>query len=221
MKYEIILDELAVKVEKKRIKNMYIKIKENGDILVTAPVMTTSAQIEELLLLKKEWIKKHRKTSAPKEFITGENVQVWGKTYTLIVEKASKNEVILENKKLLLRVKDLKSREEVLNNWYREILKNRLALVSNRCEKNLGIRASEWRIKNMKTKWGSCNITKKRIWINLQMAKKPPECLEYLATHELTHLYEQSHNYRFKALMDEYYPNWRVVRKILNEKIDI
>ncbi|NLY82947.1 MAG: M48 family metallopeptidase [Clostridiales bacterium] len=221
MKYEIVLGELVVKVEKKRIKNMYIKLKENGDILVTAPLMATSYQIEEMLMLKKEWIKKHRKNSVPKEFITGENIQVWGKTYTLIVEEALKNEVILENNNLLLRVKDLSRREEVLNNWYREILKKRLVVVSKSCEMNLGIRASEWRIKNMKTKWGSCNTSKKRIWINLQMAKKPPECLEYLVTHELTHLYEHSHNYRFKALMDGYYPNWRMVRKILNEKIEI
>lgn len=218
MKYELIIDELIIKVEKKRIKNLYIKIKDDGDIMVTAPLRSTNKQIEELVVNKKEWIEKHRKNTVKNELKTGENVQVWGKTYTLVVEKNPKNEVILINNKLFLRVKDFNRREEVLNNWYREILKNRLPCVIDKCEANVGISASEWRIKNMKTKWGTCNVSKKRIWVNLQLAKKSPECLDYLVTHELTHLYEQSHNYRFKALMDEFYPGWRVVRKQLNEK---
>ena len=82
----------------------------------------------------------------------------------------------------------------------------------------MGVYASEWRIKNMKTRWGTCNVLCRRIWFNLQLAKKTPDCLEYIVVHELTHLYERSHNAVFKAYMDRFYPDWRAVRKSLNQQ---
>ena len=82
-------------------------------------------------------------------------------------------------------------RERVLNDWYREQLKSKLPEVIQKCEQVVGVHASEWKVKNMRTKWGTCNIDRKRIWINLQLAKKTPECLAYVVTHELVHLLEQ------------------------------
>ena len=69
----------------------------------------------------------------------------------------------------------------------------------------------------MKTKWGTCNIDRKRIWINLQLAKKPMECLEYVLTHELVHLMEKNHTNKFYALVEEFYPTWKEARKLLSE----
>lgn len=63
---------------------------------------------------------------------------------------------------------------------------------------------------------GSCNTNDKRIWLNLELAKKPPECLEYILVHELVHLLERKHNTRFKAFMDEFMPKWSLHRNILN-----
>ena len=84
-----------------------------------------------------------------------------------------------------------------------------------KCERKTGICADEYRIKNMKTRWGTCNIEKRRIWINLQLAKKPMECLEYVVIHELVHLLEKNHTHRFHALVEEYCPIWREAKKSL------
>lgn len=77
----------------------------------------------------------------------------------------------------------------------------------------------EWKVKNMRTKWGTCNIDRKRIWINLQLAKKTPECLAYVVTHELVHLLERNHNEQFQKYMDTFFPEWRVVKETLNQQM--
>jgi len=83
-------------------------------------------------------------------------------------------------------------------------------------EKKLNVRVDDFGIKKMKTKWGSCNREAKRIWLNLELAKKPPECLEYIVVHEMVHLLERKHNNRFASFMDEYLPKWRFYRDELN-----
>ena len=108
------------------------------------------------------------------------------------------------------------AKERVFIEWYRQELKRVLQTVIWRCEKKTGVHAEEFRIKNMKTKWGTCNIEKRRIWINLQLAKKPMECLEYVVIHELVHLLEKNHTHRFNALVGEFYPTWKEAKKMLN-----
>ena len=110
-------------------------------------------------------------------------------------------------------------RERVLNDWYRKQLKSKLPEVIQKCEQVVGVHASEWKVKNMRTKWGTCNIDRKRIWINLQLAKKTPECLAYVVTHELVHLLERNHNEQFQKYMDAFFPEWRVVKEILNQQM--
>lgn len=107
----------------------------------------------------------------------------------------------------------VQQREQLLNEWYRGQLKQAIPPVMEKYERIIGVQAKEWRIKNMKTRWGTCNTVKARIWLNLQLAKMPTECLEYVVAHELTHLLEPSHNQRFYALMDGFYPDWRSVKK--------
>ena len=110
-------------------------------------------------------------------------------------------------------------REHVLNDWYREQLKSKLPEVVQKCEQVVGVHAYEWKVKNMRTKWGTCNIDRKRIWINLQLAKKTPECLAYVVTHELVHLLERNHNEQFQKYMDTFFPEWRVVKETLNQQM--
>ena len=118
------------------------------------------------------------------------------------------------------------NRQRLLNEWYREQLKARVPPLLAAWEKKIGVKASFWGVKKMKTKWGSCNIEARRIWLNLDLACKPPECLEYILVHELVHLLERNHNDRFRAFMDEFMPNWRLSRATLsraplaNEKWD-
>ncbi|MBX3320988.1 MAG: M48 family metallopeptidase, partial [Nitrospira sp.] len=71
-------------------------------------------------------------------------------------------------------------------------------------------------VQRMKTKWGSCNPTARHIRLNTELAKKPPECLEYIVVHELAHLIERTHTQRFIALMDRFMPKWKFYRQVLN-----
>lgn len=84
---------------------------------------------------------------------------------------------------------------------------------------DLGVEASAWGIKKMKTKWGTCNIAARRLWLNLELAKKPIQCLEYILVHELLHLIERHHNDRFRSLMDQYLPQWQAYRDELNSSL--
>ena len=101
------------------------------------------------------------------------------------------------------------NKEKLLNQWYRTQLNQRIPALLDKWQPVIGKKVSEWDIKKMKTRWGSCNIVKKRIWLNLELAKKPPECLEYVFVHEMVHLLEPYHNARFKGFMDKFLPQWR------------
>ncbi len=100
--------------------------------------------------------------------------------------------------------------------WYRQELKKVLPTMAQECEKKTGISANEFRIKNMKTRWGTCNVHEGRIWINLQLAKKPMDCLEYVLIHELVHLLEKNHTSRFYRLVEDFYPTWKETKKRLD-----
>lgn len=105
-----------------------------------------------------------------------------------------------------------------MNEFYRKEIKNKIPEVLEKCVNVVGKRPNEWRVKNMKTRWGTCNTRDKRIWLNLQLAKKPMDCLEYVTIHELTHLYVPNHGKEFKEYMDIFCPNWKELKKKLNNK---
>jgi hypothetical protein len=110
----------------------------------------------------------------------------------------------------------IEKRAEVLKEWYRNQLKKEIPALIEKWEKIIGVKSEDWGVRQMKTKWGACNIEAKRIWLNLELAKKPPICLEYIIAHELIHLLERNHNTRFVAYMDRFMPEWRLYRDILN-----
>jgi predicted metal-dependent hydrolase len=127
--------------------------------------------------------------------------------------------VIISGDTLLLSVPPESSREHrerIMTDWYRARLGALIPNLVERWEPVVGHRADEVRIRKMKTKWGSCNIDARRIWLNLELAKKPPRCIEYILVHELVHLAERHHNDRFRALMDRHLPDWRTRRDELN-----
>lgn len=98
-------------------------------------------------------------------------------------------------------------------------MKQTIPAYIDKWEKLIGVSVNEFRVKCMKTKWGSCNIESKRIWINLELAKKTPRCLEYIIVHEMVHLLERHHNERFHAYMDKFMPNWRSIKAELNNMV--
>jgi len=109
-----------------------------------------------------------------------------------------------------------KQREAVLDRWYREQLKALLAPMFTAWQAKLGVQASAWGVKRMKTKWGSCTPASRRVWLNSELAKKPVECIEYIVVHELLHLAEPNHGERFVALMNRYLPRWGATQERLN-----
>lgn len=213
--------------EKKRIKNMYIRvIPPDGNVRITAPMAAADDTIRMFAVSRIAWIKKQRQKfldqprQAERRYATGESYYLWGKRYRLdVVYSNIRNDVSISGQKIVLQVRKNSTpqrRARVMDEWYREVLKKAIPPVFEKCERLVGVKANEWQVKNMKTKWGTCNLQAKRIWLNLQLVKKTPECLEYIIVHELVHLLEKSHNDVFKGYMDRFYPNWRTVKANLN-----
>ena len=112
---------------------------------------------------------------------------------------------------------DTAQRERVMFAWYRRQLKQLVPPLIAKWEAIVGVDVAEWRVKQMKTKWGTCNPAAGRIWLNLELIKKPVNCLEYIIVHEMVHLLERQHNDRFVAYMDKFMPQWRLLRDELNQ----
>lgn len=227
--YKLSVGGIIVNVSKKtKLKNIYIRVlPPDGEVTVSAPIDCSDSEIEIIILKKLPQINqsiynfKNQPRQSKREYVSGESLYLWGQKYMLDVNVGyTKKSVVKTNKKIILNIPEecsLKSKEKIITEWYREEIKNTLPRTIKRCEKLTGLSAKEYRVKNMKTKWGSCNINDKRIWINLQLAKKPVECLEYVMIHELCHLVERNHNNRFYQLVNGYYPNWEDTKKTLDE----
>jgi hypothetical protein len=153
--------------------------------------------------------------------VNGESHYYLGRRYRLrVIENAAESKVVIRNPSMLeLHVRPGATRSQrarVLQNWYREQLKGKIPALIEKWQLVAGVKASGWGIKKMKTKWGSCNAKAGRIWLNLELAKKPVKCVEYIIAHELAHLKERRHNERFLKMMDRSMPRWRVYREELN-----
>lgn len=227
---KICVSGIDVTIEKKDIKNLHLYVKPPlGEVFVSAPKNLNDESIRVFVISKISWIKKQQakyKNQArhtKREFVSGESIFVWGRRYNLDVIYSNKeNNITLRRNKFILQVREnstIEQRENYVNEWYREQLKTAAEPLMQKWEDTIGVYANEWKTKNMHTKWGTCTVNAKRVWLNLQLTKKTPECLEYVIVHELCHLLEKNHNDRFKGYMDEYYPNWQNVKEQLNEQM--
>lgn len=221
---------IEIEVVKKNIINMHLNVlPPSGRVRISAPFGTSDDAINLFAVKKISWIKKQverfkcQERQTEREFITGESHYLWGRRYKLEVKYSNKgNNVELKGNKMILTVREKstkKQRENYVNEWYRAELKAKLPPVVERWESLLGVKANEVNIKNMRTRWGTCNAEAKRVWINLQLAKKPVKCLEYIVLHELVHLREKNHTKAFIEQMDKYMSDWLVVKDELNSFI--
>ena len=225
----ITVNGINVTVTKKKIKHIHLRVKApDGRVELSVPTGLTYAKIEAFLQDKTEWILRQQAKfsgqpeQAAREYVSGEVLPVWGKSYRLEVISGKRNALVLDGEKARLTAKEDSTREQRehwVNEWYRDLLKAEIKQLLPKWETITGLHVDEWQIKNMKTRWGTCNTKCRRIWLNLQLAKCPVECLEYVILHELTHLLERGHNERFYAHMDRYMPRWREIRKRLNGQI--
>jgi predicted metal-dependent hydrolase len=219
---------IPLTIEKKKIKNIYLKVlPPNGKVVVSAPKRLSQRAIEEFVITKRDWIREKRKKyeNSPMQeelqYKTGEQISFLGKKYYLeVMERSGSKKIVLTEDKIQMYIKEgctKEQREQCLNEWYRKQLKLRIPELIEKWEPVMKVQVKEWNVKNMKTRWGTCNIAAQRIWLNLQLAKSKPECLEYVVVHEMAHLLERNHNERFYGYMDLFLPEWRKIRKELNE----
>ena len=217
-----------VEVFRKDIKNLHVGVyPPSGRVRVAAPLRLDDNAIRVAVISRLGWIRRQQAEfeqqdrQSQREFVTGESHYFEGRRYRLdVVELNGRPLVRLPNNTtMMLRVRpdsDRDAREAILHKWYRSQLRKRVPALLAKWEPKIGVRVGEVRIKKMKTLWGSCNKDARRIWLNLELAKKQASCLEYIVAHELVHLIERTHNDRFWDLIDSCMPQWRLHRDVLN-----
>lgn len=223
----MIVENIAVTVEKKNIKHMYIRIlPPNGDVKVSAPLFVKDEDITEFIKLKRDWILDKQKyilennVKAPLKYANGEKHPIWGKEYTLQLIANNIKQVLVDEDKSILYLpvpkrSTIEKRKGILDEFYRRELKLAIPEVLEKCTKIVGRTPKSVTVRKMKN-WGNCKQDR-RITLNLNLAKKDKECLEYVMIHELCHLIEFNHGKNFKKLMDEFCPDWKKIKKRLNE----
>ena len=225
---QIAVSGLQVQVLHKSIKNLHLGVyPPHGRVRVAAPLRVSDDAVRLAVIGKLGWIKRQRAKfeaqprQCAREMVSGESHYFLGRRYRLrVVEHDGAAGVELRNKsKLELHVRpetDAGQRERILHQWYRQKLKELIPPLIEKWQAVLGVRVAEWGVKKMKTRWGTCNIEARRIWVNLELAKKPVQCLEYIVVHELAHLIARHHDDRFVVLMNQRLPQWRAQRAALN-----
>lgn len=218
---------IPIDVVYKEIKNLHIGVyPPAGRVRVAAPVSFDDDKVRLAVVRRLTWIKRQRERlrsadrQTEREMVTGESHYVWGLRYRLkVVERVGRWHVEVDSNRLLLYVPEgttVERRRDVLDQWYRQQLKLVVAPMISKWECIIGVSVPLWSVRRMKTKWGSCNRETRRIWFNVELAKKHPECLEYIVVHEMTHYLERNHGDRFAQLMDGFMPDWRARRDQLN-----
>lgn len=229
---QILVANIPVEVVKKNIKNLHLSVlPPDGKVRVSAPETLSDDAIAMFVRTKIGWIRKQQEKfelqprQSERQYVSGETLYVWGRQYFLRVEYSYKgNSLVLSGGNAILTVRKestVKQRETFVNEWYRTLLKAEVEKYLPKWERITGLQCSSWQSKYMTTKWGTCNTSTGKIWLNLQLAKKPIECLEYVILHELIHLKVRNHGPEFVTEMNRYMQNWREIRNQLNEsKLD-
>jgi predicted metal-dependent hydrolase len=225
----IVVNKIPVEVEWKPIKNIHLTVyPPDARVHISAPEQMTKDTVRLFIITKLEWIAKRiellqsQLRQTQRKYVSGENHYFKGVRYLLnVIYHDAPPKVEFQGRRFVnLYVRNgatAEKKEEVMREWYREELKKTLSPLIEKWENILQVKATHWEVKIMKTLWGSCNTKTHRIIFNLELAKKPVHCIEYIVAHELTHLLERLHTNRFTALLDTYLPNWRQIKDELNE----
>ncbi len=219
---------ISVEIVRKDIKHLHLGVyPPSGRVRVASPSRLDDDAVRLAVISRLGWIRRQQAEFAQqdrqsqREFVTGESHYFWGRRYRIdMIEHNGPPAVRLPNNTTMeLRVRpgsDQEVREAVLHRWYRHQLRAELPALVAKWQPRVGVIVNDVRIKKMKTRWGSCNAGAGRIWLNLELVKKPPSCLAYILVHEMIHFLERHHNERFRALMDALMPQWRLYKDELN-----
>ena len=216
----------SIEVEPRRIKTMRLTVYPDGKIKAAVPLNTSSGEIEKFILSKISWIEKHqtkfqsRIPSTGKSFKPGEIHFVWGIPCSLeIIERRGHPKIIAENGKLIMSIRpgtDKQKKVALLDKYYRGLMEEAVPRFVEKWERPIGVKIEKIFYRKMKSHWGSCNYTRRTLRFNTELAKKSPECLEYVIVHEMIHIHEPSHNKHFYEMMSAFYPGWKNIRKKMN-----
>jgi len=227
MKAKIDLGDFSADVVRKNIKNVHLSVyPPYGRVRISAPLFMDLDTIRVFAITKLAWIKSQQQKmlaqerETPREYLDRESHYVWGKRYLLkVVEKDAAPAIELKHNELVMQLRpgtDEVQRQEILDAWYRAQIRAATPAMLTKWEPLMGVQARKVFVQHMKTRWGSCNPASRSIRLNTDLAKKPPECLEYIIVHELAHLIEPTHNARFIALMELFMPKWQHLKEELN-----
>ncbi len=227
--HRISVNGMPVDVIRKDIKNLHLGVyPPEGRVRVAAPLRVDDEAVRLAVITKLPWIRRQQtrfglqERQSPREYTYRETHYYLGRRYLLnVIEQAGPSRVEVSNSAgldLYVPVgNDVQKREQVMLGWYRKELKALIPPMIEAWEETLGVTVDDWGVRRMKTRWGSCNVEARRIWLNLELAKKPIQCLEYIVVHEMMHLLERNHTDRFRDLMDRFMPQWRYHRDLLNQ----
>ncbi|MBI5849723.1 MAG: M48 family metallopeptidase [Planctomycetes bacterium] len=221
------LGETKVEVVRRAIKNVHLSVyPPTGRVRISAPTHLSDDAVRLFAIAKLGWIRRQQsklreqERESPREFLDRESHYLWGRRYLLkIVETEGASGVEPRPRALVLRLRSGASRDDaqpVLAKWYRAEVRREAESMIARWEPTLAVKVRGLFVQQMKTRWGSCNAGAHTIRLNTELAKKPPECLEYIVVHEMLHLIEPTHGRRFVAMLDRVLPQWERTRDLLN-----
>ena len=223
------IGSIDIEIHRKDVKNLNITVHPPlGDVRVSAPLSMSETAVRMAIIGRLTWIKKQQadfneqRRQSKREMMSGESHYLWGKHYRLnVIERHGKHVIKKHGHWLDLYVSHnstVENRRKVIEEFYRSELKIALDELLVEWQKRLQVKMNAYGIRKMKTKWGSCNTDAARTLFNLELAKKPYECLEYIVVHELVHLLVRTHNDEFKALMDLHVPDWKQRKALLKDQ---
>ncbi|TVQ03377.1 MAG: M48 family peptidase [Balneolaceae bacterium] len=227
MMSSLIESGITIDVNRKKIKNMYLRVYlSEGRVVLSCPWHVSEGKIRTFIRERIQWVKKHlekRKNQVQKEelrYVTGDELRVWGLSRSLMVYETSKTQRIISvsEEEIMMFVKGKSTpekRKQIMEDWYRSQLKEMIRVFISKWEPLMGVKVREFGVKKMKTRWGTCNIRDRRIWLNLELAKLDVNCLECVVVHEMVHLLERHHSDRFYRLMDQFLPDWTERERLL------
>jgi predicted metal-dependent hydrolase len=217
------LDDIPVDVVRKNIRRLNLTVHPPlGAVRISAPLRMGMETILAFANSRLEWVRRQQKRvqewarQAPPDVLDADGRYVWGKRYELqVVEKDAAPRIELSEDRMVLCVRPgtgIRKQRAILDAWYRETTLQAIPALIEKWEPVMGVKVARFHVRKMRSRWGTCNTRSGHIRLNSELAKKPPECLEYVVAHELVHLLEPSHNQRFKALMGEFMPEWEAYR---------
>lgn len=229
--HQIKVSNIVIDVIRKNIKNLRLAVyPPEGRVRVAVPLRINDEAVRLFAISKLSWIKDQQakfETQEPQskiEYLSGETHYFEGHSYILnvIYHNGPPKVELRDNKYIDLYVRtssSIQQRERVIKEWYRQKLKEKIPALLDKWQRVIGVKVNDWQIRQMKTRWGSCKIEAKRIWLNLELAQKSLQCLEYIIVHELVHLLERNHNKRFRNLMTKFMPEWKLYQNELDNRL--